>query len=235
MGLTRTLPLTAIALVGWLSATGSLQGVPDFSGQWTEATEPAPPAAPASGAPAAPPRGDIGQRLGLARITITQSAGQLVVERARSSAATTSSRRSGSSTRLTIQSRNAVMLGHATQVRVSRAAWDGQALRITTAFPSMNPASGRQFTTEVAQRLSLESPATLVVEVTRGAALGGQTTTTRTVATGRALSSNPWASCPPAPAMAAKGEPRYRPARGSRNAAISSPLRTSRTPPTSTG
>jgi hypothetical protein len=37
------------------------------------------------------------------------------------------------------------------------------------------------FTTEVTQRLTLESPTTLVIEATRGAALGGQPTKTRTV------------------------------------------------------
>ena len=64
---------------------------------------------------------------------------------------------------------------------MSRAAWDGQTLRITTRYPGVDPDSGKPFTTEVTHRLSLESPTTLVVEVTRGAALGGQPTTTRTV------------------------------------------------------
>ena len=73
------------------------------------------------------------------------------------------------------------MISHTTQVRVSKAAWDGQSLRITTLYPGMDPGSGKPFTIEVIHRLSLETPTTLVVEVSRGAALGGKATTTRTV------------------------------------------------------
>ena len=79
------------------------------------------------------------------------------------------------------ETRNAVMTGHTTQERVSRAAWDGPTLRITTMYPSVDPVSGRAFTTEVIHGLSLESPTALVVEATRGGALGGQATKTRTV------------------------------------------------------
>ena len=179
MRLSRTLPLTAAVITVWLTASAAIQGPPDFSGQWTEA-EPAVVPPPAGGPPAPPPRGDMGSGWG-SPITITQDAGKLIVERALFS-------------RYDLQpplrfvyaldgseSRNAVMLGHTTQVRVSRASWDGQALRITTAYPSIDPASGKSVTSEVTQRLSLESPGTLVVEVARGAALGGQATTTRTV------------------------------------------------------
>ena len=79
------------------------------------------------------------------------------------------------------ESRNAVMIGHSTQLRLSRTSWDGPALLITTSYPAIDPASGKTFTTEVAQRFSLESPDTLVVEVTRAAALGGPDSATRTV------------------------------------------------------
>lgn len=79
------------------------------------------------------------------------------------------------------ETRNEVMIGHSTQVRLSRAAWDGQTLRITTRYPGVDPSSGKPFTIEVIHRLSLESPTGLIVEVTRGAALGGQVTTTRSV------------------------------------------------------
>lgn len=79
------------------------------------------------------------------------------------------------------ETRNEVMIGHATQVRASRAAWDGQTLRITTRYPGVDPGSRKPFTIEVTHRLSLESPTTLIVEATRGAALGGRETTTRTV------------------------------------------------------
>ena len=79
------------------------------------------------------------------------------------------------------ETRNSTMIGHATQVRVSRAAWDSQALRITTRYPGVDPGSGQPMTTEVTHRLSLESATTLIVEATRGAGLGGKETTTRTV------------------------------------------------------
>jgi hypothetical protein len=79
------------------------------------------------------------------------------------------------------ETRNAVMTGHTTQVRLSRAAWDGPALRITTIYPAIDPASGKPFTTEVTHTLSLESSTTLVIEITRSGALGGQTTSTKTV------------------------------------------------------
>lgn len=79
------------------------------------------------------------------------------------------------------ETRNNVMIGHATQVRTSRAVWEGQALRITTRYPGVDPVSGQPFTIEVTHRLSLESPTTLIVEATRGAALGGRETATRTI------------------------------------------------------
>ena len=79
------------------------------------------------------------------------------------------------------ETRNAVMIGHATQVRVSRAAWDGQTLRITTQYPGVDPGTGKPFTTEVTHRLTLESQSTLIVEATRAAVLGGRESTTRTV------------------------------------------------------
>ena len=169
----------SLVVAGWMSAILAFQA-PDFSGRWT--AEPAAPAAtpPATGTPAPLPRGDMGSGWG-SPLTITQDARQLVVEQ------TLFSRYDlqpplrfvyaldGSETR------NAVMTGHTTQVRLSRTAWAGQALRITTSYPAVDPASGQTFTTEVTHTLSLESHATLVVEVTRGGALGGPATTTRTI------------------------------------------------------
>ena len=171
--------LVSVVVAAWMSGGSALQAQPDFSGQWT--VEAAPPATPpAGGAPAPPPRGDMGSGWG-SPLTITQDARQLVVEQTLFS-------------RYDIQpplrfvyaldgseTRNSVMTGHTTQLRVSRASWDGQALRIITTYPSIDPASGNAFTTEVIYRLTLESPTTLVIEAARGAALGGQPTKTRTV------------------------------------------------------
>jgi hypothetical protein len=126
------------------------------------------------------PRGDMGSGWG-SPLTITQDARQLVVE-----PAVFSRYDANPQPRLTYaldgsESRNDVMIGHATQVRTSRAAWDGPSLRITTTYPGIDPASGKAFTTEVSHRLTLESPSALVVEVTRSGAMGGQALTTRTV------------------------------------------------------
>lgn len=65
------------------------------------------------------------------------------------------------------ETRNDVMIGHATQVRMSRTVWEGRTLRITTRYPGADPVSGKPFTMEVIHRLSVESPATLIVEVTK--------------------------------------------------------------------
>ena len=172
--------LVSIAIALWMSVGVAIQAPPDFSGQWMAEPAPAATTPPAPGTPAPPARGDMGSGWG-SLLSITQDARQLVVEQALFS-------------RYDLQpalrfvyafdgseSRNAVMTGHSTQVRLSRAAWDGQALRITTMYPGVDPASGKAFMTEVTHTLSLESPTTLVVEVTRSGVLGGQTTTTRTV------------------------------------------------------
>jgi arylsulfatase len=168
----------SLVIGGWMSVILAFQA-PDFSGQWR--ADPATPAATplATATPAPQARGDMGSGWG-SPLTITQDARQLVVEQALFSRYDLQPplrfvyALDGSETR------NAVMTGHTTQVRLSRTTWAGQALRITTIYPALDPASGQTFTTEVTHTLSLESPATLVIEVTRGGALGGLATTTRT-------------------------------------------------------
>ena len=73
------------------------------------------------------------------------------------------------------------MTGHASQTRVSRAKWDGAALVIETTYPAIDPATGKSITTNVTQRLTLESPGVMVIEATRAGAFGGATTHARTV------------------------------------------------------
>jgi hypothetical protein len=178
--------LTAIAFGGWLGGIGA-QAPADFSGRWTieAAVAPAPPA-PGAPAPALRPdqgtlnRGDMGSGWG-SPLAITQDAKQLVVEQ------TLFSRYDANAQPRFVylldgtESRNSVMIGHATQVRTSRATWEGQALRIVSRYPAIDPGSGKPFTTEVAHRLSLESPTMMIIETTRAAALGGAETRTRTV------------------------------------------------------
>jgi hypothetical protein len=168
--------LAALAIGGWLSAAVVPQ-VPDFSGVWTIEPVAAATAPPAPGTLA---RGDMGSGWG-SPLTITHDARELVVQQ-------TLFGRGDMQPPLRFvyaldgtETRNTVMLGHASQVRVSRAKADGQALQITTSYPAVDPASGKPFATEVTHRLSLSSPTSLVIEVTRNGALGGAATTTRTV------------------------------------------------------
>ena len=174
-----------VITVGSTPGGASVQARPDFSGQWA-IDSPSTAAAAGAGAPSARPdqgrltAGDMGSGWG-SPITITQDDQQIRVEQ------TLFSRYDANPQPRFVyaldgsETRNAVMIGHATQVRVSRATWDGQALRITTRYPGVDPDTGKSFSTEVTHRLTLESPTTLIVEVTRAAALGGSESTTRAV------------------------------------------------------
>jgi hypothetical protein len=165
----RTLLLLSLTLAATLGA----QARPDFSGQWVAEVPPGP-------KPGAPAPGDMGSGWGTP-ITIVQDAMTLKVQHALFSRYDLQPPLQYAYALDGSESTNAVMMGHATQVRVSRTTWDGATLRITTQYPGIDPGTKKSFTTEVIQQLSLTSPTTLVIEVTRGAALGGQATTTRTV------------------------------------------------------
>ena len=169
------LSLTAVA-------TALLAQAPaDFSGRWTLdapaiASTPAVPGTPA--AAAAP--GDMGSGWG-ATITIAQDASRLTVEYAVFS-------RYDLQPPLTFKypldgsvGRNAVMMGRGEQIESSRAQWNGQALIIITTFDVADRGVGKPLTAEITRKLWLESPATLVVEVTRAGVLGGPASSTRSV------------------------------------------------------
>ena len=79
------------------------------------------------------------------------------------------------------ETRNSVMMGRGVQQQVSRTRWEGDTLLITTIHTFTNPATGKPMTQEVRQKLSLNSPASLVVETTRPGVLGGPSFTTTTV------------------------------------------------------
>jgi hypothetical protein len=79
------------------------------------------------------------------------------------------------------ETRNSVMMGRGIQPSTSKAAWQGDTLVITTMHAFTGPDSGKPSALEVKQVLSLESPASLVVETTRGGVMGGPPSTTRTV------------------------------------------------------
>lgn len=168
-----------VSLVAVLSIALSAQPLADFSGRWTldapvVATTAAVPGTPA--AAAAP--GDMGSGWGPA-ITIAQDAKQLRVEYAFFS-------RYDLQPPLTFtypldgsEGRNVVIMGRGDQIESSRARWNGPNLIITTTSQVADRGAAKPFTAELTRELSLESPATLVVQVTRAGVLGGPATTTR--------------------------------------------------------
>ena len=166
------------AVAVWMStASAAPQPVPDFSGRWTTDAEPgrASPA-PADAQPIA--RGDMGSGWG-STIAITQNT-QLVVEYTFFGRGDMQPplkfvyALDGSATK------NAVMMGRGIEVQVSRTAWDGPALVITTTHALTDPVSGKPLSFDVKRRLTLDSATSLVVEVTRDGVLGGKPSTTRT-------------------------------------------------------
>jgi hypothetical protein len=176
--MTRSRLCIAAATAAWLSlGTVVPQTLPDFSGRWTSDADPArgtPP--PAGGQPAA--RGDMGSGWG-PTITIAQQA-QLVVEYAFFGRGDMQPPLKFVYALDGSETRNTVMMGRGTEAQVSRAVWEGQTLAITTSFAFTDPSSGKPVTTEMTRRLTLESPTSLVVEVTRAGVLGGKPSVTKT-------------------------------------------------------
>jgi len=180
-GATRRRALVVLWLTAVLPATLPAQPPADFSGRWTLdapaiASTPAVPGTPA--AAAAP--GDMGSGWG-STIAIAQDTKRLSVEYAIFS-------RYDLQPPLTFTypldgsvGRNTVMMGRGEQIESSRAQWNGQTLTIVTTFPIADRGAAKPFTAELIRKLWLESPATLVVEVTRGGVLGGPASTTRAV------------------------------------------------------
>src|SRR5262245_65256660 len=79
------------------------------------------------------------------------------------------------------EGRNTVNMGRGDQFESSRAQWNGQALVIVTTLRVADRGAGNPFTAEMTRKLSLESPTTMIVEVTRAGVLGGPASTTRSV------------------------------------------------------
>jgi hypothetical protein len=164
----------AILILSTAASTLAAQAPADFSGRWTLA----PDTARGRGATPSP-----GSGWG-SPITITQDAARLVVE-----VPVFSRYDMQPPVRLTYaldgtETKNTLMMGRGAQEQVSRAAWSGSALVVTTTYVVPNPASaGDSLHAQVTQRLSLESPIRLVVETTRAGVLGGASVITRTLYT----------------------------------------------------
>ena len=177
----RTAILACLVVAG---DRASAQSRPDFSGKWT--TEPAAVVRSARDAAASgtrpPPRVDLGSGWGRT-ITITQNERTLAVEWAFFSAYDLQPPLRYTYALDGSETVNAFMMGRGTQRQRSRVSWNGSSLMITTVHSFTDPASGRPVESEVRQTLTLESPTSLVVETVRGGALGGPSSTTRTVYT----------------------------------------------------
>lgn len=173
--------IVALLLTTALQPTTAAQPPADFSGRWTldmpaVATTPAVPGTPA--AAAAP--GDMGSGWG-SPLTIAQDAKQLRVEYAVFSRYDLQPPLAFVYPLDGSEGRNAVTMGRGEQVESSRARWDDQTLVIVTTRRVDERAAGAPFTAEMTQKLSLESPTTLIVETTRAGVLGGPASTTRAV------------------------------------------------------
>jgi hypothetical protein len=173
--------LITLSIATALHGGTTAQAPADFSGRWTlEAPAIATTAAvPGTPAAAAVP-GDMGSGWG-SPLTIAQDGKHLRVEYLAFS-------RYDLQPPLTFtypldgsEGRNTVMMGRGEQIQVSRAQWNGQTLTITTTSRVTDSGGAKPFTIEVTRKLSLESPTTMIVEVTRSGALGGAATMTRSV------------------------------------------------------
>ena len=157
------------------------QPAADFSGRWTLESPAiaATPAVPGRPAVAAAP-GDLGSGWG-SPITIAQDGGALRVEYAPFSRYDLQPPLKFTYPLDGSDGRNTVSMGRGEQVESSRAKWSGSALVITTTFHVDDRAAGKPFTAELTRTLSLESPTTMIVEVTRAGVFGGPASTTRSV------------------------------------------------------
>ena len=191
--MSETMRLSAAAvLVFALAVSASAQTRPDFSGRWT--TDPDPAAVPAGGGSAAAPgaagqrgagggrgrSGDMGSGWG-SPITVTQDAARLTVEYVFFARGDMQPPLRFAYALDGSETKNSVMMGRGIQAQVSKTAWDGTRLVITTIHTFASPDTGKPLSSEVKQVLSLESPTALVVETTRAGVLGGPPSTVRTV------------------------------------------------------
>lgn len=149
---------------------------PSFAGRWVTA----PDSAATRGAPTV---GNAGSGWGTP-LTITQNSTQLIVEYPFFNRYDMQPPLKFTYALDGSQTKNQIMLGNGVQTQLSRAAWNGATLVITTMHVMANPSgAGDSLHVEVTQRLSLDSPTRLIAETIRAAVLGGQPTTSRTVYT----------------------------------------------------
>jgi len=157
--------LIPCALALMLTAAGAEgQSRPSFAGEWVRVdSAPARPA-PAATGDAAFRVGDMGSGWG-SPLTIRQTTDSLVVEFAQFSTYDLQPRLRYRYALSGAESVNRVIIGHAETTLRSRVAWEGDALALTTLYPT--PADIGRAPTEVRQTLGLDSIGRLVVETRR--------------------------------------------------------------------
>lgn len=168
--------MTAVTLLTCIGfATEATAQRPDFSGRWSAEPEQVPTGQGAR------PAGTAGSGWG-ATITIAQDANRLTVE-----VPFFSRYDMQPPIRYTFaldggESVNTLLLGRGVERQRARAVWSDSVLTITTVVLIPSTERGRDpLTTELVQRLTLQSPNTLQIETTRPGVLGGSAMTTRTI------------------------------------------------------
>lgn len=177
--------IPTLITIAWLSglATAPAQQRPSFAGEWVAADSAAQRPSVASQGDASFRTGSMGSGWG-SPITITQEPTRLTVDYPYFSAYDLQP-----PIRLVYgldgsESRNSVMIGHATSLLRSRVSWQGDTLIIATVYP-LPDRSGAAAMAEVRQALTLEQPGRLVVETTRAGIAGRAASVVRTVYTKR--------------------------------------------------
>ena len=150
---------------------------PDFSGQWVRADSAARPTVATVG-DAAFRTGDMGIGWG-SPVTIAQNADSLVISWVHFSNYDLQPPMRFAYAMNGAESRNDVMIGHATSTQRARVSWRENTLVITTQHPLAAGVGTRGGSIEVVQSLTLDTAGGLVVETTRPGLAGGPPTTVR--------------------------------------------------------
>jgi hypothetical protein len=173
------------ALVMLQPSPAAAQAKPDFSGRWSAGPAPAALSArdaAANTAAASPPPADVGSGWGRT-IAIAQDDRTITIEWQIYSAYDLQPPLVFVHALDGTERVNAFAIGRGVQRQRSRTRWAGDSLVITTTHTFADPVTGRDVPTEIVQTLVLESPTSLVVQMSRPGASGGASPTTRTVYT----------------------------------------------------
>jgi hypothetical protein len=161
------LAVVVSGLIVAVAAPAGAQARPSVAGVWTRVVEPGAESRPsvATVGDAAFRTGDMGSGWG-SPLTIAQRTDSLVVEFPYFSDYDLQPPLRFAYALDGSESRNGVMIGHATSLQRSRLLWQDGALTISTVYPAPAGAAAGG-SVEVRQTLSLESPTSLVLTTTR--------------------------------------------------------------------